>query len=31
LIVSALILDGDYPELSEYLSDAKNTIKAVKA
>lgn len=31
LIVSALILDGDYPELSEYLSDAKNSIKAVKA
>ncbi|MCR4717258.1 MAG: hypothetical protein K5656_08760 [Lachnospiraceae bacterium] len=30
LIVSALILDGDYPELSEYLHEAKSLIKALE-
>ena len=31
LIVSTLILSGDYPELSEYLYDAKMAIKEIKA
>jgi RNA polymerase sigma factor len=31
LIVSTLILDGDYPELSEYLHDAKMAIKSIDA